>query len=203
MTIRELECLAREHRRTLLAYARRGANSHHDAEDAVQDALTITVAIRERIRPEAAVAYIGTTAHHVALHLTRQANRTSSLDEPTSEAASRHELIADARTADPDGRLDLLAGLRALKRDEARALAARMLGYSYREIADGFGWSHTKTNRCVKEGRARLRALLAADIPSPAPPSGEGDGDARSPQQRHTLRALRPSPERRCDEDAA
>ena len=60
----------------------------------------------------------------------------------------------------------MLAGLRELKRDEARALAARMLGYSYREIADGFGWSYTKTNRCVTEGRARLRALLAADIPA-------------------------------------
>ena len=168
MTGRELERVAREQRRRLLAYARRGANSHHDAEDAVQDALTITVAICERIRRETAIAYIGTAAHHAALQLTRQAARAVSLDEPTT-AASRHDLIADARTTDPDSRLDMLAGLRALKRDEARALAARMLGYSYREIADGFGWSHTKTNRCITEGRARLRELLAADTSGASP----------------------------------
>jgi DNA-directed RNA polymerase specialized sigma24 family protein len=171
MTGRELERVAREQRRRLLAYARRGANSHHDAEDAVQDALTITVAICERIRRETAIAYIGTTAHHAALHLTRQAARAVSLGEPTTPAASRHDLIADARPTDPDSRLDMLAGLRALKRDEARALAARMLGYSYREIADGFGWSYTKTNRCISEGRARLRALLAADTADPPSPN--------------------------------
>ena len=78
-----------------------------------------------------------------------------------------------------------------------------MLGYSYREIADAFGWSDTKTNRCLDDGRARLRALLAADPPSPAAPTGEGDGDARSPKLRQTPQPLRPNTAPRREEDAA
>jgi DNA-directed RNA polymerase specialized sigma24 family protein len=37
------------------------------------------------------------------------------------------------------------------------------MGYSYREIGQGLGWSYTKVNRCVAEGRADLRRRLAAD----------------------------------------
>ena len=169
MTRRELERIAREQRSVLFAFARTRASSHHDAEDAVQEALTAALAARERIRSATAIAYIGVSARRAALHATRTSARTRSLDDPPL-AASRHDL-ADPRAADPDGRLDMLAGLRALKRDEARALAARMLGYSYREIAAAFGWSYTKTDRCIKEGRARLRALLAADAPG-APANG-------------------------------
>ena len=53
--------------------------------------------------------------------------------------------------------LDALDGLRAVKPDEARALMARALGWPYAEIAEAFGWSYTKTNRCLAEGRAALR----------------------------------------------
>ena len=98
--------------------------------------------------------------------------------------ASRHELIADPRQADVDGRLDTIAGLRALKPDEARALAARMLGFSYREIADTFGWSYTKTNRCVTEGRAALRAWLAADAPETPSASGGHAGESATRHDR-------------------
>jgi DNA-directed RNA polymerase specialized sigma24 family protein len=35
------------------------------------------------------------------------------------------------------------------------------LGYSYREIAERQGWTYTKVNRCVAEGRAALRRQLA------------------------------------------
>jgi DNA-directed RNA polymerase specialized sigma24 family protein len=34
-------------------------------------------------------------------------------------------------------------------------------GYSYREIGEITGWTHTKINRCIAEGRARLRQLAA------------------------------------------
>jgi DNA-directed RNA polymerase specialized sigma24 family protein len=34
-------------------------------------------------------------------------------------------------------------------------------GYSYAEIQAITGWSYTKVNRCLAEGRARLRALGA------------------------------------------
>ena len=172
MTARELERIARKHGTRLLAVAGRRLRSHADAEDAVQEALATAFASRERIRSETAVSYIAVTARHAALQHRQRADRTRSLDEPAADQASRHELIADPLQADVDGRLDTIAGLRALKPDEARALTPRMLGFSYREIADTFGWSYTKTNRCVTEGRAALRAWLAADAPETASASG-------------------------------
>jgi DNA-directed RNA polymerase specialized sigma24 family protein len=31
------------------------------------------------------------------------------------------------------------------------------LGYSYREIMQITGWTYTKVNRCIRDGRTRLR----------------------------------------------
>ena len=49
-----------------------------------------------------------------------------------------------------------------LKPDERRALVLRGEGYSYAEICELNGWTHTKVNRCLTEGRERgLRQLSA------------------------------------------
>ena len=46
---------------------------------------------------------------------------------------------------------------------EARALRLQALGYSYREIQQLTGWTYTKVNRCLAEGKAsflrRARAI--------------------------------------------
>lgn len=47
--------------------------------------------------------------------------------------------------------------LRRLKPDERRAIVLRAEGYSYAEICQLTGWTYTKVNRCLAEGRARLR----------------------------------------------
>jgi DNA-directed RNA polymerase specialized sigma24 family protein len=54
-----------------------------------------------------------------------------------------------------------LAALDRLKPDERTALLLLGLGYSYAEIAEAQGWTHTKVNRCLAEGRAALRAERA------------------------------------------
>ncbi len=51
-----------------------------------------------------------------------------------------------------------LPDLRALKRDERTALQELIAGFSYKEIAGRHGWTYTKVNRCISEGRAALRA---------------------------------------------
>jgi RNA polymerase sigma factor (sigma-70 family) len=68
------------------------------------------------------------------------------------EAAERHELTNE--------RLALLIDL---KPDERTALLLLGLGYSYQEIGRSQGWSYTKVNRCIAEGRADLRRRLRAD----------------------------------------
>src|SRR3954452_5005573 len=104
MTAAELERLAREQRGVLLAFARRRARTRQDAEDAVQEALVIAFRHRQRIRSQTAVAYVAVVAEHEASRLRRQS-----------------DLVADARAADPDAVMDALAGLRAIKPDEARS----------------------------------------------------------------------------------
>jgi RNA polymerase sigma factor (sigma-70 family) len=62
------------------------------------------------------------------------------------ERIERDELLAERRR-----------DLAALKRDERRALWLLALGLSYAEICETTGWTHTKVNRCLSEGRAALR----------------------------------------------
>ena len=48
--------------------------------------------------------------------------------------------------------------LRALKPDEAEALMLKAHGLSYAEIGERCGWSYTKVNRAITEGRRRFMA---------------------------------------------
>ena len=48
--------------------------------------------------------------------------------------------------------------LARLKPDERRAIVLQAEGYSYAEICERSGWTYTKVNRCLAEGRAALRA---------------------------------------------
>jgi DNA-directed RNA polymerase specialized sigma24 family protein len=67
------------------------------------------------------------------------------------EAAERKEQLAERRRA-----------IAALKHDERHALWLLALGLSYAEICDATGWTHTKVNRCLSEGRAALRERSAS-----------------------------------------
>jgi DNA-directed RNA polymerase specialized sigma24 family protein len=44
-----------------------------------------------------------------------------------------------------------------LKANERIAIVLQAEGYSYAEICEMLGWSYTKVNRCLAEGRAKLR----------------------------------------------
>jgi DNA-directed RNA polymerase specialized sigma24 family protein len=49
--------------------------------------------------------------------------------------------------------------LRRLKPDERTALGMLAAGLSYKEIGELRGWTHTKVNRCLSEGRTALRQM--------------------------------------------
>ena len=66
------------------------------------------------------------------------------------ERAERREAVARSREA-----------LQALKPQELRALSLLAEGYSYIEIGEITGFSQTKINRCLAEGRERFRSLLS------------------------------------------
>ena len=84
-----------------------------------------------------------------------------------TDAADPLERIACDRP-DPHERLErrerVAAAVRLLlelKPEERRALALQAQGYSYAEICQLCGWTYTKVNRCLAEGRAKLRKELA------------------------------------------
>jgi DNA-directed RNA polymerase specialized sigma24 family protein len=66
------------------------------------------------------------------------------------EAAERSERIALAARA-----------LATLKPAQRRAIALKAAGLSYREICELEGWSYTKCNRSLAEGRVALRERMA------------------------------------------
>jgi len=160
-----------KHESALKRTARRYSLDAEDAEDAYQRALEIvltkapTTDLRELIR------WTQTVTKHEAMAVRESRQRTASYHaagprpgdstDPVAlipatadgpdERAERSEAIARSREA-----------LRALKPAELRALTLLAEGYSYAEIGELTGFSQTKINRVLAEGRNRFRSFLSS-----------------------------------------
>lgn len=150
--------------------ARRYSLCAADAEDAYQRTLEILLTKAPSDRGRELFGWSKTVVKHEALAIRRNRERLlgkalprdgegedrdpvalipSSEDGP-AERVERREEVARSREA-----------LRALKPAELRALTLLGEGYSYAEIGEITGFSQTKVNRCLAEGRERFRTLLA------------------------------------------
>ncbi|HYI18335.1 MAG TPA: RNA polymerase sigma factor, partial [Solirubrobacteraceae bacterium] len=154
--------LVRQHHRTLLRIAQHWSATPDDAQDAVQRALEIYMRRIDSLDPETELAWLRVVVKHEALSI-----RARSADQlPTVHLDEPDDVITEQRPFD-----DLLAGrervrrsketLARLKPDEARALVMKAEGMSYAEIGQTLGWTYTKVNRCITEGRARFLKLYA------------------------------------------
>ena len=138
----------------MLATARRYSASPHDAEDAYQRATEILLTHRPTGTEDELCRWLRTTTKHEALAINRHRDRVVPAGEspnvpepggPTPDAhdhAERHERL----------RLGAQA-LRHLKPQEVRCLLLKAEGFSYQEICEKTGFSYTKVNRCLTEGR--------------------------------------------------
>lgn len=159
-----IELVAREDAELRRA-ARRFSICEEDAEDAYQRALEILLVKAPSDRPRELIRWMKTVVKHEALAIRRNRERLLGLggDEPDEQIAriagggagpgerlERHEEVARSREA-----------LRALKPAELRSLTLLAAGYSYAEIGEITGFSQTKVNRCLAEGRERFRHLLS------------------------------------------
>ena len=78
------------------------------------------------------------------------------MPEPPSEAALTHD------QAERIDRLRIGAeALKQLKPQEIRALVLSAEGYSYKQIQEITGWTYTKVNRCLTEGRKAFLERVA------------------------------------------
>ena len=158
-----------ERRNYLLHIARRNGANGEDAEEALQDAFVFFI---ERFDPASGappLAWLTLTLKRRCWALYRLRRRDwQQRSKRDGDYCSDAELPGGPNQH-PDDLLDLAeevvatrSRLTELKRDERRAISLLALGYSYREIGQITGWSYTKTNRCLAEGRAALRKMSTA-----------------------------------------
>ncbi len=139
--------------------ARRVSLCAADADDALGRATLILLEKAPSHAPARLAAWMHLVTKREALAVRRErerllgcelADHTAGSGQCPAERAERREWArARAKT------------LQRLKPDERRALIMQAEGYSYAEISRLNGWSYTKVNRCLAEGRARLRQLGA------------------------------------------
>jgi RNA polymerase sigma factor (sigma-70 family) len=145
--------------------ARRYSQCADDAEDAYQRAVEILLTRSPPADPRHLAAWMQLVTRREALAVRRSRERLlGPRGEDHGESLDR---IACDRP-DPQERLErreraaeAIRLLFELKPQERRALVLQAHGYSYAEICKLCGWTYTKVNRCLAEGRARLRELGA------------------------------------------
>jgi RNA polymerase sigma factor (sigma-70 family) len=153
---------------------RRTAGRHSlcadDAEDAYQRALEILLTKAPDCEPARLAAWMHTVTKHEALAVRRARERLLGVRVRRlgSEGEAGHPDSLASESAGPAERAERREhvarsseALGLLKPHERRALALKAEGYSYAEIGDLTGWTFTKINRCMAEGRKSFLELFA------------------------------------------
>lgn len=145
----------------LLRIARRNSRREADAAEAVQEAFAAFIAVYDPGRGSPPLAWLTLVLKRICWKL--KAARALEY-EPLVLA----EMIG-GESPDPavgiGRREEARRRLGALKRDERRALAMHAAGFTYGEIGERCGWTRTKVNRCLYEGRRGLRHPRERDHP--------------------------------------
>lgn len=154
-----LRLLAR-HSAQILATARRYSATVEDAEDAYQRGVEILLTKAPSAREAELLPWLKTVVKHEAYAVRRASGRAVPVEEPaggdpdvvawTDEHAERYERLRLGAEA--------MAGLKA---HEIRCLVLKAEGLSYNEISAATGFSYTKVNRCITEGRRAFAKRLA------------------------------------------
>ena len=147
------------HGRTLFRVARQASLCDDDADDAVQRGLEIFVRRVDTVEPATEVAWLKVVIRNEALAIRRARSEALvtedlELDDfvPAVERSVEEQIVSSERVRRS------AEALRALKPDEAAALMMKAHGLSYEEIGERQGWSYTKVNRAITEGRRRFLA---------------------------------------------
>jgi RNA polymerase sigma factor (sigma-70 family) len=144
----------------LLSVARHNSACEADAEEAVQYAFTAFIESYDPTGGSPPIAWLTLTMKRACWRARGARRREVGELLPGAEARADPSVGRPAETEDRV--LDLQearARLCGLKPDERTAIGLAAAGHSYGEIAELRGWSATKVNRCLYEGRRRLRAL--------------------------------------------
>ncbi len=173
----------------LLRLARQHSICADDAHDAYQRGIEIFLGRADDVEPETALSWLRTVIKHEAMGIRR--SRLQTVDSDAVDL-DRHEASTIPPPDEQVAAFDRLAAsaeaMQRLKPQELRALWLRAQGLSYEEIGQVTGWSYTKVNRCITEGRRafiqRVRGIESGDECERWTPvlSAMADGEA-TPQQ--------------------
>jgi RNA polymerase sigma factor (sigma-70 family) len=158
------------HEDALRRTARRYSLCADDADDALQRALEILLLKAPSDDPRELIRWTQTVVKHEALAVKRDRERILSGPAAATPEPGREDWVAmiPASADGPPERVERREAvarsreaLQALKPQELRALSLLAEGYSYKEIGEITGFSQTKINRCLAEGREKFRSILS------------------------------------------
>lgn len=164
-----LDRLLRSERGRLMRQARSHSRRPADSEDALSDACVQFLRFYEGPPGDDALRWMLLVVKRCAWAIGREATArevrqrtsTGSRFAAEFEAVVREERIGPAeqveRAAETARVIELIE---QLKPDERAALILLGLGCSHAEIRELRGWSYAKLQRCLVEGKARVRELL-------------------------------------------
>ena len=159
-----LQVIAR-HGPLILGSARRYSLSPEDAEDAYQRGLEILLTKAPTTSEDELVPWLRTVVKHEALAIRRQRQRATPTEDEALEGAASGA-ASTGITHDQAERLERLrVGAEAmgrLKPQEVRCLLLLAEGYSYKQICSETGFTYTKVNRCITEGRRSFLDRVAS-----------------------------------------
>src|SRR4051812_4390003 len=145
------------HGPALRRVARRWSLCEEDAEDAFQRSLEIYVRRLASVERATEAAWLKVVIRNEALAVRRARGESVGREEVDLDTRVAADLRAlEDRLASRERSARSAEALRELKPDEALALLMKAEGHSYQEIASSQGWTYTKVNRAITEGRARF-----------------------------------------------
>ena len=148
--------------------ARRVSICADDADDALARAVEILLTKSPPLEPVTLAAWMHVVTRREALALRRGRERLLGIAFPAADPERDPLELIESEAPGPaelverrERHAEALRALAALKPQERLAILLHAEGYSYAEIQRLCGWTYTKVNRCLAEGRARLRRLPA------------------------------------------
>lgn len=155
--------LVQDHAAELLRFARRFSLCADDAQDAYQRGIEILVRRMRTSPPERPLNWLRTVIRHESAAVRMERERLLGHQEIDLDREEDREIEDPSERVTGYERLGHVAeALQRLKSQEVTALVLRAEGLSYKEICTRTGWTYTKCNRAITEGRRALRDRLGA-----------------------------------------
>jgi RNA polymerase sigma factor (sigma-70 family) len=142
------------HADQLLRTARRYSMCMADAEDAYQRALEIFMRRAATLDAERAPRWLSVVVRNEALAVRRaRGDVITSPDFDLETLEAPHIASPEDHTLEAEQTTRAAEALQRLKPHELHAMWLQAMGNTYQEISSATGWSYTKVNRCLTEGR--------------------------------------------------